>query len=743
MGFHKFYITTVVLVSQLSYSVPLSAELANFNQLSITELRNMDLAQLFEVVIIETASGKQEKLFDAPATMMVITAEQIAQRGYQHLTEVLQDLPGFDVNVNYGLSYTNSYQRGYRLPFTSRTLLMFNGIVDNLIWTHEAFMSRQYPFSNIKQIEVLYGPASAIYGPNAFLGIINVITYDGSELENASIKGNVNISVGSFNSKAIDASIRGRLNEDLSFAIAAKGFKSDGEDLSGRWGFVSNEQLSNRDIWGPLLDFEHLGKYENPAQDYGVMANLNYKGLKLGLIHWKSKIGYGPYYASDRVQPNVFWNRDNDHYYLEYQDELYPDLQATSHLSYSTCRCYGSWAEAEPDWNPNMENYSYVSLTQWNSVSNSWLFKQDLEYQFNPNLILLGGIKYQRSELTKSYDAPGYWEPAFSSTTPAGAGIVHSSAESYTLPLAPNKNMPAENLINTTNIGTYIQATFDLDAWRFNLGARYDKNSIYGRVINPRSSVIYRYDDNWTFKLLHGRASQEPAPIQLWGGWSGRLANEELKPERVQNLEFITQYRKKNLLHEVSIYRSHYSDVIKEEADNAGERTIRGLEYKLQTDLPNPFHARDMELYFNYTYSRPTSHIYYDKELAQWLLGKASVGDIAPHKWNLGLNLPVSNNWSVNLRGNYISEREPYLRNPLRGNRIIDNYFVLNAALHYEYQPVRITLKILNALDKKYFHPGPEGASAGDDFTQRSLGYQNSLIPQVGRSFWLNLNWQF
>jgi len=83
-------------------------------------------------------------------------------------------------------------------PYMTRTLFMINGIVDNHLWTHESNISRQYPLSNIKQIEVLYGPASAVYGPNAFLGIINIITNDGTKVKDGEIDGTVNVLMGSY-----------------------------------------------------------------------------------------------------------------------------------------------------------------------------------------------------------------------------------------------------------------------------------------------------------------------------------------------------------------------------------------------------------------------------------------------------------------------------------------------------------------------------------------------------------------
>jgi outer membrane receptor for ferrienterochelin and colicins len=118
------------------------------------------------------------------------------------------------------------------------------------------------------------------------------------------------------------------------------------------------------------------------------------------------------------------------------------------------------------------------------------------------------------------------------------------------------------------------------------------------------------------------------------------------------------------------------------------------------------------------------------------------LGDIAPHKFNLGLLVPVGQQWSLSLRGNFVGERELYTRNPLRWEgKTIDPYFVLNGFARYQHKNYAVGLKALNIVNQNYFHPGLEGASSGDDPSQRSLGYQNSLLPQPERSYWLTLEW--
>ncbi|WP_353573324.1 TonB-dependent receptor [Candidatus Albibeggiatoa sp. nov. BB20] len=734
---HKLlYFTWFIFYLLLPISV------AEARLLSIDELRDLGLSSLMDITV-ETASGTEETLIDAPATMAIVTKKDIQQRGYSNIVEILEDLPGFDVTTVNGMVYSSSHQRGYRTPFTTRTLLMVNGIVDNTLWAHDAMLSRQYPISNVERVEVLYGPASAVYGPNAFLGVVNIITDDGSKLDVGEITGSISGQIGSFNSKSVDATLKGKLAEDLSFSISTQQFNSDEPDFSDRYGYLSNSLYGSEQLWGVINDIQHEGEYldhyYDPSKDYGVLADLSYKGLKLGIIHWKVKEGYGPYFAADRAQNNGFWSKDSNQYYAKYKTDLTEHLKSQSLMLYRENRRYGYWAEAEPDG----QDASFISYTQWNAVSSSWLFEQAFEYEFNPDLLLSAGLKYQRKELTKSYDIPGYWPSAISSTAEIGSGIGHSTDLTYDIPPYPG-DMPDYNLTNIRDVGGYVQAILDQGDWRFNLGLRYDHNSMYGSVINPRVAAIYNYDNDWTFKALYGEASQEPAPILLWGGWSDRAVNPDLQPEKVQNAELIAMYHTNSLWQEWSLYKAHYSNVIKEEAENAGTRDIWGLEYRAKLAFAHFIEGfNDITTYFNYTYTYPESSLFYDHDADVWLEGDAALGDIAPHKINLGINMPLGD-WNLNLRGNYVSSRELYLRNPLRGqSEKLGSYFVLNSAISYQYEPLTVTFKVSNLLDKNYFHPGAESANAGNDFSQRSLGYMNSIVPQAERSYWLQVKFEF
>ena len=738
--FRLLFIAIMVLATRL-YS----------QEQNLDSLLAMDLEDLMNLEIT-LASGVEESLIDAPATIVIITAKEINQRGYTSLADVVMDLPGFDISVSNGHLYMDAHQRGYRTPRTARTLLMIDGKEDNNSWSNIAHISRQYPLTNVNRIEVLYGPASAVYGANAFLGIINIITQKGKELTNGETSTVINFQGGSFNTKAVDASIRGRKDE-VNGVLSVRFFRSDEPDLSGKWGYLSNEMYGDRDIWGPILDIEtngrQLGEYYDPTDDYGITGNINYKDFELGIIRWELTEAYGTRFAADRGQSNGSWVMSSTQLFLEHEKNIFDNVNSHTLLLYREGRYSGDWAEASPDTNPD---YSYISFTYWNCPNNSWLFKQNFEIKPVEKLSIFTGFKYDRKELTKAYDVPGYWG-AFSSSVPAddpgpygyGFGIGHSTDSTYTIPPAPSSEMPSANLLYTEDYGGFVQSIFNLHKFRFNAGIRYDHNSVYGSSINSRVSVIYRFSKNGVLKLIYGEAFQEPPPIQLWGGWSGRLANPDLEPEKARNLEAVAMYRTGPLFHNLSVFRAKYENVIKEEAENAGERTIYGLEYRLKSSFHNFIpKSSNISAYMYYTYTKAMSSIYYNHEDNLWEHGEAELGDISPHKVNAGVNLPVRSRFNIFLSGNYVHEQLLYLRNPLRADgKKLNSYLTINCNVRYTFKQLSVSLKILNLFDEDYFHSGVEKADAGDGFTQRSLGWDNSVHPQPGRSYWFNVSLNF
>ncbi|HCK98538.1 MAG TPA: hypothetical protein DHW42_00325 [Candidatus Marinimicrobia bacterium] len=456
---------TKVLISVFTLFILLQIKVFSQEQIKHENMFEMSIDELMEIKVT-LASGLEESKINAPATMIVITSEEIRQRGYTSLSDVIMDMPGFDISVPNGINYLFAYQRGYRTPNTTRTLLMIDGKVNNHLWNHVADISRQYPIMNIERIEILYGPASALYGANAFLGIINVITKDGSELNRGETSTNIGLLGGSFNTRAVEVFSQGN-GGDVRYAITARIYNSDEPDLSNRWGFLSNDLYGDKKIWGPLLDLENngkkLGRYYDPTFSYALNGNITYKNIKSGFSKWYLQEGYGTQYAADRGQNNAGWIKSSLQLYFENEKSISENVNANTLLLYTNSTIGGDWAEAAPDSKPGMEEFSFISFTYWNSLNSSWLFKQNIEIDLNNNSKILTGFKYEWKKLTKAWDIPGYWG-AFSSSIPStgpgpynyGFGVGHSTDSTYTIPPMPASQMPPTNLIFTDDYGGFI-----------------------------------------------------------------------------------------------------------------------------------------------------------------------------------------------------------------------------------------------------------------------------------------------
>ncbi|CAM2065597.1 TonB-dependent receptor plug domain-containing protein [Sulfidibacter corallicola] len=740
------------------------------------DFSSLSLEELLQIKV-SSASGIEETLRDAPAVMVVITQNDIQRRGYTDLVEVIGDLPGFDVSISQGTAFATAYQRGYRTPFTQRVLFLINGVVTNMLWSHNFVISRQYPLSNVDRIEVLYGPAGAVYGPNAFSGVVNLITKNPSEFGSESHFA-ASLQVGSFESAGVDLTAGGSIG-DLRYAISGRIFASDEADLDDMPGttFIRPELLSDRDLWGPVLaqNFRDVsyGEYANRSDNWGIVAEFVYKNLTAGITSWETDEGYGVYYAFDRTQPNQGWINGGTQLYFKHEGLLAGKVKVKNEVTLREDGISGGWVEATPDWRAGAEQYSFVSISDWNSENSAWKLRQDYDWQVNPKLRLTGGIKYERKELTKAYDICQYWagslctsasndlDPAaldahlgslgnFDGSLTAsslGAGIYHTTVADGDFPplTLTSGTVPTDNLAETTDKGVYLQAIGQVQQWHVQAALRWDENSLYGSFVKPRVSVVRPIGKNYTVKFLYGEAFQEPPPIQLWGGWTGRAANPNLQPEEIRNLEFVFLAQTRRMLHECSLYQAEYTDVIKEEAENAGDRTILGLEYRGRFKFDHFRVGLDsISGYVYYSYTDAESSIHYDHDQGLWLEGDTDLGDIAPHKINLGLDVPLGERLHAFLRTNWVSDRKLYSRNPLRAqDEDLDGYTRVDAFVSYRWHQVSLGLKANNLFDETHFHPGTESAAAGDDGSQRSLAFHSSVLPQVGRNWQLQLNFNW
>lgn len=142
---------------------------------SLDNLFAMSIEELMEQTVV-TASKEEEEIEDVPASVIIITKEDIENYGYQSVVEILENTTGFFKhddyrNIGFGVRgfFSNIYNRSF--------VLLVNGIEQSSpyqAWNTTNLTTIQV--ENIEKIEVIKGPMAVMYGNNAFFGAINIIT---------------------------------------------------------------------------------------------------------------------------------------------------------------------------------------------------------------------------------------------------------------------------------------------------------------------------------------------------------------------------------------------------------------------------------------------------------------------------------------------------------------------------------------------------------------------------------------
>ena len=241
---------------------------------------------------VSSVSKSEESLAEAPATVILVTEDEIIDRGYNDLEALLHDLPGFDITRSVGILYTHIYKRGYRADNTSRMLYLVDGIEQNDLWGNLVYLSRQYPISNIKSVEVVYGPASTVYGANAYLGVVNVITKNANDFfvgdkKNHTVAANAMISHGTYNTTTADVTTVFRSkNKGFSAMFTARYFESDEQDLSEFEDYDYN-------IDGVPTQVTDTLQYFNRSESIYLGSKIESQNFTMGFGYWFKKEGIG------------------------------------------------------------------------------------------------------------------------------------------------------------------------------------------------------------------------------------------------------------------------------------------------------------------------------------------------------------------------------------------------------------------------------------------------------------------
>ena len=605
-------------------------------------LLEMDIERLLDTKIV-SASKSEQSISDVAAKVKVITSSDIAERGYQSLEDLLRDQPGFQFRDIQGF---NSYifQRG--IPNQNNLMLiLIDGVQVNELNSGGFYGGYQYNLQNIEQVEIIYGPASALYGTNAVSGIVNLITKKAENTPGFEVQ----LGLGTYNNA--QAGARFAHYDSISqtgFNIAGRYFSTDKRPLGGSEG-----------------DYNWTENIENFEKDFALDLSASHKQLFFGVNLMNKQASRASNYkttTSDFVDQGTLWNM----------------LFANAQLSWEFRRNNFSFKPKAYYRNSTLLPNSIAfadSITKTTYYRPGSLIGADFLtlFKFKENASLTAGLVAERENLAEDF---GILSFPFS-------GETHK---------APKPQMKAYTLI-----GLYAQADVKLyKGFTANAGLRFDHSSYYGDILTPRLALGYQYK---AFKssILYNEAFRAPKPWDFTNG----IGNPELKPEEMQSIEWVNTLQLKSaFLINLSLYQNNYKNLITIQNlpanqwfwKNRGNVITQGVEAEINY-VKSKFNA-----WLNYTYNYSVD----SNKIALPEISKHTVNAGFYHylsaSFNYGFRLNYASqrpNASLSLLPDQDQIRFPE----------VDPYVIVNLSATYRfYENFQLKLILNNIFNTKYYH---------------------------------------
>ncbi|UVL86458.1 TonB-dependent receptor [Pseudomonas sp. B21-028] len=192
------------------------------------DLTSVPFEQLLETRVVGAAEFSQQ-LTDSPSAVSVVTAEEIRRFGYRTLGEILNNMRG--LNVGFDGAYYYPAGRGYGAPgdYAGRVMLRIDGqpVADNIF--NQLYLGEDGLLDTemIERVEYAPGPGSALYGNGAFLGVINVVTLRGRDLNGSQVA----MTTGSNRDRKVRTSWGTRLDNGAEWLVSASASQADLPDI--------------------------------------------------------------------------------------------------------------------------------------------------------------------------------------------------------------------------------------------------------------------------------------------------------------------------------------------------------------------------------------------------------------------------------------------------------------------------------------------------------------------------------
>ncbi|MEM6698041.1 MAG: TonB-dependent receptor [Bacteroidota bacterium] len=475
--------------------------------------------------LVQSATLIEQDVEDAPATIYSFSSEEIRERGYRNLDDLLLDVPEIEIQEN--TSPTQRNLIGFRGVTGNEKFIIFMDDIRVSSATGESnTVAENYSLANAKRVEILMGPASAIFGSDAYSGVINIITFDGAENTGINVTG----SYGNFNTTNNNVTVGFKKN-DFSGTITGAYYQTDGANYNElypeEYAWYNEQFAPNGTLKASLFNQELIQlpdanrEFYLGNKSFFLNARFKFKGFEVGFTHNSEAHSS----ALATLANSTTFDREN-------------------RIQFGLTSVYAQHKYTSKDNNLKLHTLYTTNITGFNPTSSylsirtgyerSYVYEhalavrlqERLSYKLSDNIDLVAGLSIEDvASLPTTGDLPSPFNPKLPADLQDlpyfGTDIVNKEGENLAI---------QQDFFNIQhlNLGTFAQALYrPMDWLQLTLGARYDYNTRFGGSINPRVGLLIKPADNLRVKLLYGESFLSPSPSASFGQFGRFLYDPE------------------------------------------------------------------------------------------------------------------------------------------------------------------------------------------------------------------------
>lgn len=660
-----------------------------FTSFAQAEEQSLDATEFFDDFygseeMVAIATGTKTQIYKAPAVASVFTSEQIKNMGATDIDDVLETVPGLHISRNAN-NYNPIYSfRGVHTIYNPQVLMLVNGIplTNNFVGNRHQNWAGM-PVEAISRIEVIRGPGSAVYGADAFSGVINIITKNADDI----LKNELSIRAGSNSTSDAWFTFAGR-QEDLKYSAILEYHKTDGPDNR----IEADGQTFLDSIFGTNVS-QAPGRLSLPTENVDFRGEVNYKGLIIRTgYQFRDDFGAGAG-LGEALDPEARQRSERFNIDVSYEKELNDELMLDIQSAY-----FNTSAEIKNNYSiyPQGADLGHGLPYTDGFIGNPEVWEKHrrlnmtLAYSGIDKHAIRAGAGFYKGDLYRTKETKNFGLGA------DGNIIIPGS------PLQDVSDTPYIFLKETDRINRYlfIQDVWNVaNDWELTAGVRYDDYSDFGSTTNPRVALVWSTSLNLSTKLLYGRAFRAPSFVDR-GNINNptALGNPDIQPETMETTELVFDYHPGGGFGAiVNFYRYEWDDIIQfipnegataSTAQNYGKQVAYGTEFELNWQL-----HEQVKLAANYAWSKAENETL-----------DTDVAFVPEQQWYFQLDWKISDNLRVNVKNNLVQNRK---RNTGDLRKPIDDYWLADLTIRWTPQakPFELSLIAKNIFDEDAREP--------------------------------------